>query len=146
MRRLQHFEEQVGHAIFRPSGPVSFAEGVELISWAGLRCRAQKIEKLLLDTRGLPAFRPPGLTEQFALAERIAADAQALVTIAHVAGPDWIRFGKFGLIVAKNRGLDASNFSSETEALKWLLTPPAPPVSQSSARAFESGGGSRAEV
>ncbi len=146
MKRLKHFEEKKDHAIFCPVGPASFAEGVELISRAVLRCRKQKIEKLLIDTRGLPGFRPPGMTEQFELAERIAADADSMVTIAHIASPDWIRFGTFGLIVAKNRGLNAMNFRSETEALKWLLTPATKPASISSRRAFESGGLSRAEA
>ncbi len=116
-----------------------------MISLAVLRCRGRRIQKLLIDTRELAGFKPPGATEQFALAERIAADAKSLVTIAHLASPDWIKLGKFGLVVAKNRGLDAMNFSSEAEALKWLLTPTAKPDIKSSSRAFESGGGSRAE-
>ncbi len=73
MKRLEHFEEKKDYAIFCPVGQASFAEGVELISRAVLRCRKQKIEKLLIDTRGLPGFSPPGLTEQFELAERLAA-------------------------------------------------------------------------
>jgi hypothetical protein len=146
MKRLEQFEEKKDHAIFSPVGPASFAEGVDLIRWAVRRCRKQKISKLLIDTRGLPEFRPPGMTQQFELAELIAADAQSLVMIAHVASHDWIRFGTFGLIVAKNRGLNVMNFRSETEALKWLLTPATPPANNSSSRAFESGGISRAEV
>jgi hypothetical protein len=43
------------------------------------------------------------------------------VKIAHVASPEWVRSGEFGVEVAKNRGLDAKNFNSEREALKWLL-------------------------
>jgi hypothetical protein len=117
-----------------------------LISRAVLHCRQLKIEKLLIDSRGLPDFRPPAMAEQYNLVERIAADAQSLVTIAHVASPDWIRFGKFGLVVARNRGLDVMNFSSEAEALQWLLTPATKPTNESSSRAFESGGLSRAEI
>lgn len=146
MKRLQHFEEKKDYAIYRPSGQISFAEGVELISWAVIRCRNKGISKLLIDTTGLPGFRPPGLTEQFALAERIAAEAQSLVTIAHVASSEWIRFGKFGLVVARNRGLDASNFSSEAEALNWLLSPPIKSAENLSGRTLESGGISRAEA
>lgn len=86
MKRLEHFEEKKDYAIFCPVGQASFAEGVELISRAVLRCRKQKIEKLLIDTRGLPGFRPPGLTEQFELAERLAAEAHSLVTIGFGLG------------------------------------------------------------
>jgi len=127
-------------------GHASLAEGIELISHAVLFCRKQKIERLLIDSTGLPEFRPPGMSEQYNIAERIAADAASLVTIAHVASPDWIRFGKFGLIVAKNRGLDVMNFRSEKEALEWLLTPATKPADKSSSRVFESGGLSRAEI
>ncbi len=127
-------------------GHGSFAEAVELISCAVLLCRKQKIEKLLIDSRGLSEFHPPGMSEQYNFVEKIAADARSLVTIAHVASPDWIRFGKFSLLVAKNRGLDVMNFRSETEALKWLLTPTTKPTGKSSNRAFESGGLSRAEA
>lgn len=146
MKRLQHFEERKGYAIFCPVGQASFAEGIELISRAVLRCRKQKIEKLLIDSTGLPECRPPGISEQYLLVEKITADAQSLVTIAHVASPDWIRFGKFGLMVAKNRGLNVMNFHSETEALKWLLAPATKPADKSSIRTFESGGLSRAEI
>ena len=146
MKKLEHFEQKGAYARFCPVGHASFAEGIELISRAVLHCRKQKIEKLLIDSTGLPEFRPPGMSEQYNIAERIAADAQSLVTIAHVASPDWIRFGKFGLIVAKNRGLDVMNFRSEEEALKWLLTPATKPTEKSSSRAFESGGLSRAEI
>jgi hypothetical protein len=146
VKKLEHFEQKGAYARFCPVGHASFAEGIELISRAVLLCHRQRIKKLLIDSRGLPEFRPPEMAEQYALAERIAADAQALVTIAHVASLDWIRFGKFGLIVAKNRGLDVMNFRSETEALKWLLTPATEPTDKSSSRAFESGGLSRAEI
>ena len=146
MKRLKHFEEKKDHAVFCPVGQASFAEGVELIRRAVRHCRKQKIAKLVIDTRGLPEFRPPGMTQQFELAELIAADAQSLVTIAHVASTDWIRFGTFGLMVAKNRGLNAMNFPSETEALKWLLTPPTTPANNLNSRAFEPGGLSRAEA
>jgi hypothetical protein len=47
-----------------------------------------------------------------------------LVKIAHVASLEWVQSGKFGVEVARNRGLDAKNFNSEPEALKWLLEEP----------------------
>ncbi len=143
---LQHFEEKKDYPIFRPSGRVSFAEAVALISRAVLRCRRQKIGKLLIDSTGLPEFRPPGISEQYLLIERIAADAQSLVTIAHVASPDWIRFGKFSLLVAKNRGLGVMNFRSEEEGMRWLLTSATKSATNAGSRAFESGGLSRAEL
>jgi len=123
VKKLEHFEQKREYAVFCPVGQASFAEGVELISSAVRRCRREKIEKLLFDSTGLTNFRPPGMSEQYNLAERIASDAKSLVKIAHVASQAWIRSGKFGVMVATNRGLEARNFTSATAALKWLLTP-----------------------
>ena len=104
-------------------GQASFAEMSELISCAVFLCRQKKIKGLLIDSTKLTGFHPPEISERYNLAERIASDAKSLVKIAHVASPEWVRSGKFGVMVAKNRGLDAKNFHSEPEALKWLLTP-----------------------
>ena len=123
VKRLEHFEEKADHATFCPVGQASLAEGIELISRAVLRCRKQKIEKLLLDSTGLPGFHPPGMPEQYRIAERIAAIAKSSVKIAHVASPEWMHYAKFSLMVAKNRGLDAKHFRSKTRALNWLLVP-----------------------
>jgi hypothetical protein len=59
---------------------------------------------------------------------------------------EWIRSGKFGVMVAKNRGLEVKNFSSGPEALKWLLTPAEKQSGMWSKTAFESSGPSRIEA
>jgi len=123
VKKLAHFQQKRAYAVFCPVGQVSFSEMAELMSRAVLRCRREKIDKLLIDSRGLPGFHPPLMFEQYNLAERIASDAKSQVKIAHVASPEWVRSGKFSVMVAKNRGLDAKNFNSEPEALEWLLTP-----------------------
>jgi hypothetical protein len=46
-----------------------------------------------------------------------------MVKIAHVASAEWVRSGKFDIMVAKNRGLEAENFPAESAALEWLLQP-----------------------
>jgi len=107
--------------VFCPAGEISFDEMAELVSCAVVLCRRQKIKKLLIDSTELHGFKTPGISEQYKLAERMAREAASLVKIAHVASPEWIRSGEFGIEVAKNRGLDAKNFKSEPEALKWLL-------------------------
>jgi len=123
MRKLENFELKKGYAEFCPVGEVSFEQMVDLISRAVLMCRKQKINNLLLDSTRLSGFQQPGISERFNLAERIARDAASLVKIAHVAGPEWVRSGKFGVIVSKNRGLDAELFHSPSLALEWLLQP-----------------------
>ena len=121
MKKLEHFELKKEHAVFCPVGQASFDEMADLISRAVLRCRQKKIEKLLIDSTGVLGFHPPGIAERYNLAERIASDAASAVKIAHVAGPKWVRSGKFAVTVAKNRGLDAENFHSAATAVEWLL-------------------------
>jgi hypothetical protein len=121
VRKLAHFKKEKGYAVFCPAGEVSFDEMAELVSRAVFLCRRQKIKKLLIDSTELHGFKTPGISERYTLAERMAQEAASLVKIAHVASPEWVRSGEFGMEVARNRGLDAKNFNSEPEALKWLL-------------------------
>jgi len=123
VKKLEHFEQKKEYAVFCPVGQTSFAEVSEWISRVVLRCRKQKIEKLLIDSTGVSGFHPPGIAERYNFVERISANAKSSVKIAHVASPEWVRSGEFAVTVAKNRGLDAKNFHTEPEALKWLLTP-----------------------
>ena len=146
VEKLEHFEQKKDYAVFCPVGQASYAEGVDLISRAVLRCRRQKIKKLLFDSTGLARFRPPGMSEQYNLAERIASEANSLVKIAHVASPAWVHSGKFVVMVATNRGLDAKNFTSATAALKWLLTPAEKQSGIRHTTGFESSGLSRIEA
>jgi hypothetical protein len=118
---LGHFKKKKGYAMLCLAGPASFPEVVEQMSGAVLRCRKQNIKKLLIDSTGLTEFHPPGIAERFNFNERIASEAESSVKIAHVAMPEWVRLRKFGVMVAKNRGLDVNFFRSESEALKWLL-------------------------
>ena len=121
MKKLEHFELKKEHAVFCPVGQASFAEVSELLGRAVLRCRKEKIKKLLIDSTGLPEFQPPDLAERYNLAARIASDAAVSVKVAHVASRSWMRSGDFGLQVARNRGLDVMNFDSASTALEWLL-------------------------
>jgi hypothetical protein len=121
VKKLEHFELKKQHGEFCPMGQASFAEVSELLSRAVLRCRKEKIAKLLIDSTGLTEFQPPELAEQYNLAARIASDAAFSVKVAHIASRAWIRSGDFGLQVARNRGLDAMNFDSASTALEWLL-------------------------
>ena len=107
--------------MFCPAGQVSFDEMAELVSYAVVLCRRQNIKKLLIDSTELHGFKTPGISERYNLAERMAQEAASLVKIAHVASPEWVRSGGFDVEVARNRGLDAKNFNSEPQALKWLL-------------------------
>ena len=121
VRKLAHFKKEKGYAVFCPAGEVSFNEMADLVNRAGALCRRQTIKRLLIDSTELHGFKTPRTSERYNLAERMAQEAASLVKIAHVASREWIRSGKFGVEVARNRGLDAKNFNPEPVALKWLL-------------------------
>jgi hypothetical protein len=123
MRQLAHFERKREYAVFCPVGVFSSGEMAHLISRAVVRCRRQKIGKLLIITTGASGFHPAGIAEQYNFVEQIASDAASLVKIAHVANPEWVRLGDFRVVVARNRGLELENFQSESAALEWLLQP-----------------------
>ena len=123
MRKLEHFKRKKGYAVFCPIGGFSFDEMAHLMSRAVVLCRRQKIRKLLIISTGVSDFHPPGISERYNLAERIASDAASMVKIAHVASAEWVRSGKFDIMVAKNRGLEAESFHAESAALEWLLQP-----------------------
>ena len=123
MRKLEHFQSKKGYAVFRPMGEFSFDEMAHLMSRAVVLCRRQKIGKLLIVSTGVSGFHPPGISGRYNLVERIASDAASKVKIAHVASAEWVRSGKFDIMVAKNRGLEVENFHTESAALEWLLQP-----------------------
>lgn len=119
----ERFEIGEGHAIHRPEGHVSFQEALELLSQAIIYCRENGIRRLLIDTTKLTGFPPPVTAERFSMGERLARDARAAVKVAMVARPELLDPSRFGMTVARNRGLFSNAFSSESEAWKWLLDP-----------------------
>lgn len=121
MKKLEHFELKKDYAVFCPVGQSSVDKMADLISRAVLGCRKEKVEKLLIDSTGVSGFRPSVVAERYNFIERISSNAKASFKIAHVASPEWVRSGKFGVIVAKNRGLEKKLFRSTTMALEWLL-------------------------
>ncbi len=123
MTKLEHFKKKEGYAVFCPVGEFSFDEMAHLISRAVVRCRKQKIEKLLIISTGALGFQSAGIAEQYDYVEQIASDAASLVKIAHVANPIWVRSRDFRVTVGENRGLELENFHAESAALEWLLQP-----------------------
>ena len=87
MKKLEHFEQKPGYAMFRPVGEFSFAEMAHSISRAVVRCRRQKNVKLLIFRTGAFGFHSAGIAEQYNFVGQIARDAASLVKIARVDCP-----------------------------------------------------------
>ncbi len=119
----EHFQIAETHAVYRPEGYVSMREGIELVSSAIVFSRETGIQRLLIDLRNLTGFGSPGTVERFSFGEQMARAAMAAIKVVFVARLEILDPDRFGVIVARNRGLFTNAFDSEEEALKWLLDP-----------------------
>src|SRR5262245_48007187 len=121
MDALQFFKIVEGHAVFRPSGKVPLREAAALITAAIRVARDKAIRQLLIVTSGWTELPSPSVSERYEFAKEWAEAAESSIRIAVVARPELIDHEKFGVTVARNRGLIADVFTSEEEALAWLL-------------------------
>ena len=85
--------------------------------------RERRVPKLLVNAAKLTGFPSPSLPERYFAARRFAESSKSQVQLALVIRAEMIDPEKFGIIVARNAGLNADVFASEPEALAWLLKP-----------------------
>jgi hypothetical protein len=116
------FEMCEDYACFRPSGELSFHGAVGVIAEAISEAASQGIKRLLVDAVNLRGFPHPTTAERFFMSETWASKSRGL-RLAVVSRPDLIDPMRFGVMVARNRGLFANVFSSEAEAIEWLVNP-----------------------
>ena len=125
MNTPENFEVAEDHACYRPNRQCSFQEAVELACTAIAFARDSRITRLLIDTTKLTGFEPPNASQRFQMGERMANAAMSVVKVAVVANPEMIDARRFGVTVARKRGLITEPFVSEADALAWLLDPQA---------------------
>jgi hypothetical protein len=119
-------EEPVGltweksRAIYRPAGVVTFDEAVALVRAAIRVACSERAKDLLVDTTALNGFSSPDTFQRFLAAVAWAEQAEGRLRLAMVARPEMIDPQKFGVTVARNRGLISNIFTSDIEAQRWL--------------------------
>ncbi|HLY10139.1 MAG TPA: hypothetical protein VKW04_12600 [Planctomycetota bacterium] len=84
-------------------------------------CVEKKKPLLLIDVTGM--IQVPSLVERFEIAIHGARVGAGLRRIALLARAELIDPGKFGVQVARNRGLSTDVFTERPKALAWLLAP-----------------------
>ena len=126
MRLPEHLEVVEGICQFRPRGESSLVEAVDLINSAIAYCRDRRIGKLLVDGTGLVGVPVPSLVDRFLMVEQWAQEARSMVIVALVVHAEYIHPEKFGVRVAADFGLISDVYTSETDALRWLLSVAAP--------------------
>lgn len=109
------------YAHYAPKGVVTLEQGVALVTEAIRFCRFHNIRRLLVDTTGLTGFPPPLIHERYWSAQEWAHAAKGSLELAMVAREENLDPHRFGVLVAKNAGLNAHASSSLEESLTWLL-------------------------
>jgi hypothetical protein len=120
-KMTDQFEVSEGICRFRPSGNCSLVEAVELVTSAIAYCRNQSIPKLMVDVTGLVGVPIPSLVDRFLMVEEWAQAGKGLVIAAMVAQPEYIHPDKFGVKVAADLGMMVDVFTSNKDALNWLV-------------------------
>ncbi len=119
-------EVRDGCAFYRPTGEVTLARAMQLCDQAIAYARDRRVPKLFINAQGLSGFPSPTLPERYFLARQWAATAQGRVQLSLVIHREMMDPEKFGVMVARNVGMNADVFSEEGEALDWLLGPGQP--------------------
>ena len=114
------FEIDGKRGYFHPSGAVSLEQAVDLVNDALAFARQQELREMLVDITGLTGFAAPTIFERFTLSARWAETAGTRIRLSVVASKEFIHEEKFGITVARNRGLDSNIFTTQKEAIAWL--------------------------
>jgi DNA-binding response OmpR family regulator len=116
----EDFVLDAGCAFYRPTGVVSFNRAVELVRDGIAAARRNRARDLVVNTTELLGFPSPDMFDRFVAAVEWAAAGAPGLRLAVVARPAMIHPGKFGVLVAANRGLATNIFPTEAEARAWL--------------------------
>ena len=137
LERPAHFEIDANYAWFRPVGDIPLADAIDLVGKALGFAAAQGATRILVVTTGWKGIGVPSLADRYFMVENFVSVGAASLKIAMVVSPEVIDPEKFGITVARNRGLKANVFTDEDDARAWLLAGspgdpgnegPAPPV------------------
>src|SRR3954467_5768691 len=121
MPTTQTLQAQTRIRTYRPQGTCTLVEAVDLISAAIAYCRGEGATLLLIDVTGLKGVPIPTLVDRFLMVEDWAQQAKSKIAVAMVAPGEHIHPDKFGVDVASYFRLVCDVYTSEGEAVKWLL-------------------------
>jgi hypothetical protein len=117
----KHLSLKESYAVYRPTAEVTLAEAVEMVDRAIGYCRENEIAGMLLDITGLSGFGSPSVFDRFSFVRQWAETGAGHVAVSMIAPAAMIDSDKIGITIAMNRGLESDVFTSESEAVEWLL-------------------------
>ena len=118
---LDHIEFGPDYAAIRVPAPMPLQEMVRMVSAGITHARQRHVHRLLIDSRSADGTPRATTTERYYFATEWANASGGTMRIAVLATPEQIDPDKIGVVVARNLGVDANIFSSEQEAIFWLL-------------------------
>jgi len=113
---VQHFD---GYNAVRVSGAPTLDEFMDFIRRIAEESRAWPQQLLLVDLRAVTTIR--SFTEQFSIGEAAGRQLKHLRRIASVVPQD--RITRTSEKAARHTGIELKVFTSEAEAVQWLLAP-----------------------
>ena len=124
MTATEHLPEpfyvEDGIVIFRPKGEVSIEGLTELVDDAIETCRKAGVKGFVADLCDLRGFPVPSAVDRLLAISQWAATSDSRVAVAVVISEDKVDPEKLGVLIAKNRGMDAEVFSYRHEAMAWV--------------------------
>jgi hypothetical protein len=114
--------QRQGYAFYRLTGTMTLPQAVQFIKQAIAAAREQKFRKLLVEASTVRGFEPPDLVTRYFLVREWAGESQSLVELSLVLEQRMIDPEKFGMTVAANSGMRGDAFTTEAEAIEWLLS------------------------
>jgi hypothetical protein len=117
---LTDFEIVERRGYLRPPSFLSVEHAADLVDAALAFARARGLREVVADVTALAGFPSPTVVDRFWIVSRWAETAGNRVRLAVVACPEHIDPARFGVTVARNRGLEGNVFVAEAEAVGWL--------------------------
>ncbi len=112
-------EQMPGYLAARFIGAGVPGEASEQFESIAEHCKRAKSDKLLIDITGYDV--KASVIDRFFFGERLLAFARHRIKVAFVCRPEHLDPGKFGLLVARNRGVCVDVFTDLRAAKEWLL-------------------------
>ena len=124
MRLPKGFAIEGERGVFRLAGAMTLEQAVDAVDAALAFASRKRLREVLVDITAVTGLEPPGMFDRFLAACKWAETAAGKLALAMVAREELIHPQKFGVTVARNRGLHSNIFPLEAEAVAWLAHKP----------------------
>lgn len=111
-------EHREGYSVVRVEGEPTLGQFLSFLQLISVETRHWKLRRVLFDLRGVRTLT--SFTEHYSVGEEAARQLQHLQRIASLVPPD--RLTRASEKTARRSGLNLTVFTSEEEAVAWLLS------------------------